>query len=157
MTLQWQQYTFSQLTTDQLFDILLLRVNVFVVEQQCPYPELDAKDRHRETVHFIGTTNDGQIATYCRILAPGQSYPQASLGRIVVAKPYRGQQLGQPLVQKALDIALTTWPHSGVQIGAQHALETFYQTLGFKAASAMYLEDDIPHIDMIYCDENIEV
>ena len=148
--MQWNNVHFNQLTLDQLYDILKLRVDVFVVEQNCPYPELDDKDRHPEAQHLMGLDNQQNIVAYCRILPPGLSYPQASIGRVLIAQHARGQGLGEPLMQQAIQIALAQWPNMGIQIGAQERLTSFYQRLGFKAQSEMYLEDGIPHLDMLY-------
>ncbi|NKF51229.1 GNAT family N-acetyltransferase [Shewanella sp. WXL01] len=154
MSLTWHNLAFNQLSLDNLYDLLKLRVDVFVVEQNCPYPELDDKDRDSQTRHLFATNELGKIACYSRVLAPGMSYVQASIGRVIVAQDFRGAKLGVPLMQKSIAIALDAWPDAGIQIGAQHAIESFYQELGFVAASEMYLEDDIPHIDMIYQGDN---
>jgi ElaA protein len=141
---------FEQLTRDELYEILKLRVDVFVVEQNCPYPELDEKDRHPQTQHMVIQDRDGHLVAYCRILPPGLSYPQASIGRVVVASSHRGQGLAESLMQQALPKVLAYWPNAGVQIGAQEHLQKFYQRLGFISHSKVYLEDGIPHIDMLY-------
>jgi len=148
--LQWKNLTFNQLNANTLYDILKLRVDVFVVEQACAYPELDDKDRHPETQHLIGLSPDGELLAYARILPPGLSYPEASIGRVVVSPAGRGKGLAMPLMQHAIESALTTWPDAGIQIGAQDYLKAFYQKLGFFACSEMYLEDGIPHLDMRY-------
>ncbi|PIW61325.1 GNAT family N-acetyltransferase [Shewanella sp. CG12_big_fil_rev_8_21_14_0_65_47_15] len=151
--MQWQNLKFNQLNANTLYNILKLRVDVFVVEQACAYPELDDKDRHPETQHLIGLSPDGVLLAYARILPPGLSYPEASIGRVVVSPAGRGQGLATPLMQHAIEAALNTWPDAGIQIGAQDYLNAFYQKLGFVACSEMYLEDDIPHIDMRYLPE----
>lgn len=147
---QWQKLTFNQLNANTLYGILKLRVDVFVVEQACAYPELDDKDRHPETLHLMGLSPDGELLAYARILPPGLSYPEASIGRVVVSPAGRGKGLAMPLMQQAIEFALTTWPEAGIQIGAQDYLKNFYQKLGFNACSEMYLEDGIPHLDMRY-------
>lgn len=147
---QWQNIKFNQLDANMLYDILKLRVDVFVVEQSCAYPELDEKDRHAETQHLIGLSPGGKLLAYARILAPGLSYPEASIGRVVVSVAGRGQGLATLLMQRAIEAALTTWPDAGLQIGAQDYLSHFYQQLGFNACSAVYLEDGIAHINMRY-------
>ncbi|VEE62589.1 putative acyltransferase [Shewanella putrefaciens] len=149
-SVEWQNLKFNQLTANTLYEILKLRVDVFVVEQACAYPELDDKDRHPETQHLIGLSPAGGLLTYARILPPGLSYPEASIGRVVVSPAGRGKGLAMPLMQRAIDAALSTWPAAGIQIGAQDYLKSFYQKLGFNACSDMYLEDGIPHIDMRY-------
>ncbi|MCG9965399.1 MAG: GNAT family N-acetyltransferase [Shewanella sp.] len=148
--MQWQNLSFNQLNANTLYDILKLRVDVFVVEQACAYPELDDKDRHPETLHLMGLSPQGELLAYARVLPPGLSYPEASIGRVVISPAGRGQGLATPLMQNAIDAALSTWPAAGIQIGAQDYLKSFYQKLGFSACSEMYLEDGIPHIDMRY-------
>ncbi|MGL5047623.1 MAG: GNAT family N-acetyltransferase [Shewanella sp.] len=148
--MQWVNITFNQLDANALYDILKLRVDVFVVEQACAYPELDDKDRHPETQHLMGLSPDGELLAYARILPPGLSYPEASIGRVVVSPLGRGKGLATPLMQHAIESAGATWPDAGIQIGAQDYLKTFYQKLGFVACSEMYLEDGIPHLDMRY-------
>ncbi|MEL4295552.1 GNAT family N-acetyltransferase [Shewanella xiamenensis] len=149
-SVEWQNLKFNQLTANTLYEVLKLRVDVFVVEQACAYPELDDKDRHPETQHLIGLSPTGELLTYARILPPGLSYPEASIGRVVVSSAGRGKGLATPLMQRSIEAALSTWPTAGIQIGAQDYLKSFYQKLGFNACSEMYLEDGIPHIDMRY-------
>ncbi|RLV60453.1 GNAT family N-acetyltransferase [Parashewanella curva] len=140
---------FSELTTDELYEILKLRVDVFVVEQACPYPELDEKDRDSNSYHIFISDENGNITAYCRVLPPGLSYPQASIGRVLVAQAYRNQRLATQLMQKAIDCAKNQWPQSDIQLGAQEYLVDFYQSLGFTTNSDMYLEDGLPHRDML--------
>ncbi|WP_394130352.1 GNAT family N-acetyltransferase [Shewanella maritima] len=148
--MKWKFLSFNELSLDELYNIMQLRVNVFVVEQNCPYPELDNKDRHAEAVHVFAVNDQQDMVAYARVLPPGLSYPQASIGRVIVASKYRGHNLGAPLMHHAINTALAKWPKAGIQIGAQQAIERFYVELGFKTISPMYLEDDIPHIDMVY-------
>nr|WP_275975049.1 GNAT family N-acetyltransferase [Shewanella gaetbuli] len=133
-----------------MYEIVKLRVDVFVVEQNCPYPELDEKDRHSDALHLVVNDREGQLLGYCRVLPPGLSYPQASIGRIVVSEDNRGQGIAQKMVQDAIAKCIANWPEAGIQIGAQEHLQKFYHQLGFYNNSEVYLEDDIPHIDMIY-------
>ncbi len=149
-SIKWKFLSFNELSLDELYNIMQLRVNVFVVEQNCPYPELDNKDRHAEAVHVFAVNDQQDMVAYARVLPPGLSYPQASIGRVIVASKYRGHNLGAPLMHHAINTALAKWPKAGIQIGAQQAIERFYVELGFKTISPMYLEDDIPHIDMVY-------
>lgn len=148
--MNWQVLSFTALTTDSLYELLTLRTDIFVVEQACAYPELDDKDRHPQTLHVLGTDDEGQLLAYSRLLAPGLSYAQASIGRVAVAKAGRGQGLAQQLMQISIDSVLKTWPESGIQIGAQEYLSHFYQGLGFIVNSEIYLEDGIPHLDMLF-------
>ncbi len=143
----WKTLTFEALTNHQLFDLLKLRVNVFVVEQNCPYPELDEKDRHPETHHLMGF-EDGELVACARLLPAGLSYPSVSIGRVATAQSFRGKGAGKQLMSKAIEQCQALWPNQSIEIGAQQYLQTFYEGFGFRATSTMYLEDDIPHIDM---------
>lgn len=146
--LQWQRKNFKQLNTRQLYEILKLRVNVFVVEQDCPYPDLDDKDTHPETIHLVAFSNETLIA-YARLLPPGLSYPEPSIGRILVKKEMRKKGIGSLLTNRAIDELKNTWPKQDIKISAQEHLQGFYENLGFDKVSNPYLEDNIPHIAMV--------
>ena len=145
--MNWTCLAFSQLSTEQLYELLKLRVDVFVVEQACPYPELDNKDCVEGAYHFLGYQH-GKMVAYTRLLSPRISYNNVSLGRVVIEKSSRGTGLGQKLISTALDHCQKLWPNQHIDIGAQEYLLEFYRGYGFKAISEVYLEDDIPHIDM---------
>jgi len=147
--LQWEAKTFHQLALDQLFEILKLRIDVFVVEQQCPYPELDNCDRHMETRHLSGRDEGGQLMAYARILPPGLRYPEVNLGRFVVEAKARGKGAGRQLLRTALDVMQECWPGSAIRISAQDYLQEFYAQSGFTRVSDVYLEDGIPHVEML--------
>ena len=122
---------FSELTTKQLYQLLKLRADVFVVEQNCPYPELDDKDHQAGVYHLLGYQNDKLIAC-ARLLPAGISYPQVSIGRIAVDKKSRKNGLGKQLLTAALAQCEQLWPAQTIQIGAQVYLIAFYQSFGFK-------------------------
>lgn len=143
----WQLIPFSDLTTNQLYQLLKLRVNVFVVEQTCPYPELDDKD-HQAGVHHLLGYQDEELIACARLLPSGISYPSVSIGRVATAEAKRGGGLGHQLLQQALQGCESLWPGESIEIGAQEHLASFYAQHGFVQTSAMYLEDDIPHVDM---------
>ncbi len=143
----WQTLSFQQLSTQQLYEILKLRVDIFVVEQQCPYPELDEKDIQEGVNHVIGSRN-GHIIAYARLLPKGLSYKDASIGRVVIKISERGSNLGHELLTTALDQCEKLWPGQSITIGAQSHLQQFYTRHGFIPVSDCYLEDGIPHIDM---------
>lgn len=147
-SIHWDIKRFKDLTIDELYDLLRLRVDVFVVEQACPYPELDGKDTHEETLHVTALTENKTLAAYLRILAPGVSYPHVSFGRVLVAEKFRGKGLSHTLVENALAVIQERWPGQQITIGAQEHLKTFYQSHGFIPTSDTYLEDNIPHMDM---------
>jgi ElaA protein len=145
--LRWQSSGFSELGTGPLYEILRLRQDVFIVEQNCPYRDLD--DLDRQALH-LSARRDGQLLAYLRALPPGASYPQSSLGRIVVSPEARGLRLGRELVERGVALNIETWPGAGICIGAQAHLEAFYNSLGFDRTSDVYDEDGIPHIKMLY-------
>ncbi|QYK01084.1 GNAT family N-acetyltransferase [Shewanella psychrotolerans] len=147
--MQWNDYGFIELTTEQLYELIKLRIDVFVVEQNCPYPELDGKDSLADTRHLLGCDKQGRIVAYARILAPGVSYPDASIGRVLVAEYGRGGGVAHQLMQNAIAVARAYWPDANIQIGAQEYLADFYQRQGFMQVSDVYLEDGIPHMDML--------
>lgn len=147
--MNWQLKSFTELSLDELYDILKVRVDVFVTEQACAYSELDNKDRHAEVRHLWCHDEAGKVLAYVRLLPPGVSYPQASIGRVLVVQDARGEGLAQELMLKAIEHTRALWPDAGIQIGAQLYLNKFYSGLGFENASDEYLEDGIPHVDMV--------
>jgi len=147
--IDWQVKHFTDLSLDELYDALKLRIDIFVVEQTCYYPDLDDLDRHQQTLHLFSYDN-GAISSYLRILAKGQSYNEhISIGRVIIAPKYRGTGLGHKLMEKALGACQQYFPSQSIKISAQEHLENFYNQHGFKRVSDMYLEDDIPHIAML--------
>lgn len=147
-TLDWHVKRFDQLTTDELYDLLKLRIDVFVVEQECYYPDLDEIDRDPQTLHVFNYQQD-TITSYCRILAPDVVYKnESAIGRVIVSDKFRGQNLGYELMREALTHTDKSWPTQTCHISAQQHLTKFYNTLGFDQISDMYLEDGIPHIAM---------
>lgn len=145
--MDWQLKAFDELTLKELYAILALRTDVFVVEQECPYPEVDGKDV--QSYHLFAQEN-GEIVAYLRILPPGLSYDEASIGRVVIRASHRGQGLGRPMMQQAIDYIVRVLKEDRIKIGAQAYLEDFYASLGFEQVSEVYLEDGIPHMDMVY-------
>lgn len=149
----WQVKYFNELSIEQLYDFLKLRIDVFVVEQTCYYPDLDSDknqlDRDKETLHVLGYQNNTLVA-YLRILATGQSYDNyISIGRVAIAKQARGTGLGHELMKEALNLCQQYFADQNIKISAQQHLSNFYQQHGFKQVSEMYLEDGIPHIPMV--------
>ena len=142
----------ADLSRDEFHACLRLRIDVFVVEQNCTYPDLDTKDQH--SLHVFAEANqedfskgDSAIA-YLRICMPGISYKEPSIGRVVTAKSVRGQGLGVELMQIGIKECTKRWPELGIRISAQKYLVRFYSDLGFEVCSEPYLEDDIPHVQM---------
>ncbi|MYN69699.1 GNAT family N-acetyltransferase [Streptococcus suis] len=145
--MQWEIKAFDQLSLQELYAILTLRTNVFVVEQACPYPEVDGKDPN--CLHLLGT-DEGELVAYLRILPAGLSYDEVSIGRVVIKSSHRGKGLGRSMMEQAIRYITNEWKESQIKIGAQAHLEKFYSSLGFEPVSEVYLEDDIPHLDMFY-------
>ena len=142
---------FQALTTEELYKILALRAEVFVVEQNCPYQDVDGKDLH--SIHVLGYINN-QLVAYARVLGQGVSYQEyASIGRIVTSPSIRGKKFGHDLVDFSIKVCQKNFPGQPIKISAQAHLEKFYNKHGFKATGEAYLEDDIPHIGMILKDK----
>lgn len=138
---------FSELTTDELYDILQLRAEIFAVEQDCVYNDLDGLDKH--AVHqFI--RKKGEIVAYSRLLQPGTRFPDYSIGRVVVKQSERGTGLGIEMMNEALTFIIKEWKAEKIKISAQKYLRKFYENLGFKVVSNEYLEDGIPHFGMLF-------
>ncbi|MCB0486499.1 MAG: GNAT family N-acetyltransferase [Flavobacteriaceae bacterium] len=144
--MEWFLKTYDELTVDEFHDILKLRIDIFVVEQNCPYPELDTKDK--KAWHFYGKNND-KIIAYTRIFKPRDYYQEAAFGRVVVHQEYRNQKLGYKLIEKTLEQIKNLFGRVPVKIGAQQHLEKFYGSFGFQQVGEPYIEDGIPHIYMV--------
>ena len=145
MKLRWEIHSFDELSNTNLYAILQLRSAVFVVEQHCPYQDTDDKDQL--SFHITGWEGDRLLA-YCRVLPPGLSFEEASIGRVLVAGPARGSGNGRNLMELAVRFSLEQFQCTRITIGAQLYLEEFYSSLGFAKISDTYLEDNIPHIKM---------
>lgn len=145
MKLRWEIHSFDELSNANLYAILQLRSAVFVVEQHCPYQDADDKDQL--SFHVTGWEGDRLLA-YCRVLPPGLSFEEASIGRVMVAASARGSGNGRNLMELAVRFSLRQFQGTRITIGAQSYLEEFYNSLGFAKISDTYLEDNIPHIKM---------
>jgi len=138
----------SDLTVDSLYEIIKLRVEVFVVEQDCPYQDIDDKDKVAFHVSFL---EDGKLVAYTRLLPEGVSYPKyASIGRVVNSPTVRGRGMGQKLMKFSIEKCQELFPKSPIKISAQVYLLKFYENLGFVETGEHYLEDGIPHTGMIF-------
>lgn len=135
---------FDELTVPELYEIMKLRVDVFVVEQNCPYPELDGKDQGAFHVFF---RDEEGIQAYLRVLGPGVSFPEASLGRVISRKRRCG--LGSRLLEEGVRTAGEKFGAKVIRIEAQSYAKTFYEKAGFRQVSEEFLEDGIPHIEML--------
>ena len=145
MKIQWKIKPFETLLVNELYDILRLRSEIFVVEQNCVYLDLDGKDKL--ALHLFGES-DGKIVAYSRLFKPGISFDKASIGRVVVDAKYRDRKWGHDLMREAIAGIQLYFGESKITIGAQLYLKKFYESHGFVQTSEMYLEDDIPHIEM---------
>ncbi|MEN5275564.1 GNAT family N-acetyltransferase [Brucella sp. TWI432] len=135
----------DKLTPRALYAMLKLRVDVFVVEQNCPYPEIDGKDYDAFHLRIL----DGEeLAASLRVLPPEKDGKPVKIGRVVVARDYRGYKLGQRLMKEAIVFAQARFPGIAIELGGQSHLQKFYGSFGFVAVSEEYLEDGIPHVDM---------
>ncbi|MBT8113994.1 MAG: GNAT family N-acetyltransferase [Arenicella sp.] len=145
----WETKAYDELSKEELFEILKVRQDVFVVEQECAYPDID--DADRAAWHICGrrATNGRPLVAYARILKPGLTYEQVSIGRILTSAAARGEGLGLELMRRAMSFIESRFPGQPIKIGAQTHLQRFYQELGFVPASEPYDEDGISHIDML--------
>jgi ElaA protein len=144
---RWQTGVFSALSNTELYALLRLRQEVFSLEQNCIYLDLDNLDQ--PATHML-CWQGSELLAYQRCLPPGLNYPDSSLGRIVVCQAARGTQLGRELVRRGMDYNLLNWPHSAIRINAQAYLLKFYERLGFVGEGDEYDYDGIPHIQMLY-------
>ena len=138
--------TFQELTTKELYDLLQLRTEVFVVEQDCVYQDLDGKDQ--KALHVLGF-KDEKLVAYTRIFKPGDYFEETSIGRVVVSKNERQFKYGCDIMEASIKAIKHHFNTSKIKISAQCYLKKFYTNLGFKAVGEEYPEDDIPHIAMI--------
>ena len=136
---------YKELTVDELYEALKLRCAIFVIEQNCNYQDMDDKDQGSN--HLLGYEGK-QLIAYARLLPQGLSYKEASIGRVVVDKNFRGRSAGKELMKKAIEHTMGLFNTNEIVISAQCYLERFYGDLGFKIEGDSYLEDDIPHIKM---------
>ncbi len=146
MDLTWSELDGGSLTTRELHDILALRCQVFIVEQESAYLDVDGLDLAPGTQHLLGTA-DGEIVCYARVLGPHGDGP-AHVGRVIVAGAARGRSLGGTLMRRALDSVEAHWPGCPVEISAQAHLQAFYGRLGFTTTSEEYDDGGVPHVDM---------
>jgi ElaA protein len=144
--LQWRCLTFEQLSTQDLYAVLQLRSEVFVVEQNCVFQDMDGSDA--QALHLLGEQG-GALVAYARCFGPGIKYSEASIGRVITRGSLRGTGAGHVLMREALRVCHSHWPSAPVRIGAQARLQDFYREHGFEPASGLYLEDGIDHIEML--------
>ncbi|AZC53737.1 N-acetyltransferase ElaA [Pseudomonas chlororaphis subsp. piscium] len=147
MTIEWVCKHHTGLGKEQLYAILQLRTEVFVVEQKCAYQEVDGQDLEGDTCHLMAWDDD-QLVAYLRLLDPVSQGGDVVIGRVVIAPQARGKGLGHELMEHALKQAQKHWPQTPIYLSAQAHLQGYYGRYGFNVVGEQYLEDDIPHIGM---------
>jgi ElaA protein len=142
---------FEELTNSELYDILKLRSEIFVVEQDCVYNDLDDLDKN--AIHQF-LEHEGEIIAYARLLKPGTRFKEYSIGRVVVKKSKRLKGIGILVMKKAIEYLIISEKAGKIKISAQKYLRKFYENLGFEIVTEEYLEDGIPHFGMMYSEKN---
>jgi ElaA protein len=145
MSIDWKYKQFNELSAEELYAILRLRNEVFVVEQNCVFQDADNKDQ--DSYHVMGWKNNLLMA-YARLVPAGISYSEPSIGRVVTSPTARSLGMGKELMNQAINILYSVWGKTDIKIGAQLYLERFYNSFGFQRTSKIYLEDGIEHIEM---------
>jgi ElaA protein len=144
--LRWQWLRFDDLGLQDLYDALQLRAKVFILEQG-PYLDPDGLDQ--VSWHLLGRDAEGTLQAYLRVVDPGHKYDEPSIGRVVTSAAVRGSGAGRRLMEEGVARCTAAWPSHGIRISAQSHLERFYGSLGFERVGEDYLEDDIPHVEML--------
>lgn len=145
--IEYQWFYFDELTVDLLHDILLLRQNVFVIEQNCPYDDIDGFDKH--SWHLIGRDNEGEMVAYLRLVKPGYKFENPSIGRILTAQKVRSTGVGLEMIDVAIKKVEELYPGRPIELCAQVYAQDFYARFGFEPVGEPYDEDGIMHINMI--------
>jgi len=143
--IQFKTKPFLELSTNELYAILQLRSEVFVVEQNCVYQDIDGKDQ--KAIHVLGYS-EGILVAYSRLFKPKDYFEYASIGRVIVKASHRDKKLGHELMRVSIDAITTLFQETKITISAQLYLQKFYESHGFVVVGESYLEDDIPHIEM---------
>ena len=146
--MRWKTLLWPDLDKETLCEAYVLRQQVFVVEQNCPYVDCDGSDG--AAAHLLGWEDDGPLVAYARLFGPGVKYEERCIGRVVTAKEVRRRGTGKELMRRALVETQRLYGAGPVRISAQRYLERFYTDLGFRTVSEPYLEDGIPHVEMLH-------
>jgi ElaA protein len=147
MHFDWQVKHYPDLTTNEFHDIIALRLKAFVVEQNCSYLDLDGKDK--KCYHLICRDGFGKVVATARILPPGIAYSEVSIGRVVLDQEMRGKGIGHQLMEQSMKFINEEFGVVPVRISAQKHLENYYKTHNFISTGKEYLEDEIPHVEML--------
>ncbi|MFL5765107.1 MAG: GNAT family N-acetyltransferase [Bacteroidia bacterium] len=147
MNIRWEIKKFDELSNVELYRIIQLRLAVFSVEQNCAYQDADGKDL--KCFHLMGYDDDNDLVAYSRIVPAGVSYEEPSIGRVISSHKVRGTGAGKALMKSSLEQLEKLYGNVPVRIGAQCYLIKFYSSFGFEVAGEEYLEDNIPHIEML--------
>ncbi|MEX9250926.1 GNAT family N-acetyltransferase [Pseudenterobacter timonensis] len=145
--IEWQDLHHSELNVPALYALLKLRCEVFIVEQTCPYQDIDGDDLVGENRHILGW-KEGELVAYARILKSEEPVDPVVIGRVIVSSKARGEKLGYQLMEQALLACEKQWPDKALYLGAQAHLQAFYAHFGFTPVTPVYDEDGIPHIGM---------
>ena len=145
--MKWNLKRFEDLSLGELYDILKLRSEIFVVEQNCPYQDLDGKDK---VSYHLFLEDNGVVIAALRIIPENISYKEMSIGRVVVKKSYRGKGISKDMMGKAIGFITENLKKDGIRLSGQAYLVDFYEALGFKKVSDVYLEDGIEHFEFLY-------
>lgn len=151
--MEWNLKRFDELSPLEVYKILRLRNEVFIVEQECPYQDIDDKDKYG--YHLFAKDGNGEIYAYLRILDRGQTFDEISIGRVIIRKDKRGEGLAGQMMLKAIKFIENELEEHKIRIEAQAHLKKFYGGVGFQPCSEVYLEDGIPHIEMVYSNFSI--
>ena len=151
-TCRWQWSRIADLSSFEIYAALAARQQVFAVEQQCAFQDADGLDL--SAWHLLGWVDEAgpSLAAYLRVIDPGAKYAEPSIGRVLTVPPWRGVGLGRVVMAEGLARTAATWPGRPVRIAAQQRLEQFYVELGFRTVSEPFLEDGIPHVEMLRAD-----
>ena len=143
----WKFVAFDGLTLRELYDLLQLRTEVFTVEQNCVFQDIDGADD--QAMHLLGTQNK-QLVAYARCFPAGVKFAEASIGRVVTRSLARGSGLGHLLIQQAVSSVCGLWGPQPIRIGAQARLKAYYSGHGFVDVGVPYIEDGIDHLEMVW-------
>ncbi|WP_434980412.1 GNAT family N-acetyltransferase [Daejeonia sp. YH14] len=143
----WKIKNFAELTVPELYAIMKARIDVFVVEQECPYPDADQYDQ--KAIHLWAENKKGEVMAYCRIFGQNIKYRETSVGRVLTTSGCRGKNTGRQLMKFALETIENRFRTRNVRISAQDYLLEFYKSFGFEDTGKKYWEDQIPHTEML--------